>query len=148
MGHKTIVKSVRQSFYDALVTRGQVAQYIPLKQLEQWVESFGDANSITKVLNKEECKGCSHCGDSFVCFKYTADLDGEFPPHFHDRNELFIVSEGRLTMEYIEDGEYKKAELKAGDKLEVKANSLHRGSIHEHLVAYIKFPKESEPNES
>ena len=50
-------------------------------------------------------------------------LDGDYPFHAHDVDEVFVILEGALTMDYDGEGSHP---LKAGDVLRVPAGQRHR----------------------
>lgn len=139
MVHRKVHKGVKENFYDALISRGERAEYIPLKNIIDFVESFGDTAKISKIKVNDTCDRCLLNEGKYICFRFQSFINDDFPLQYHDKDETFKVLQGSIMIEYLEDNKYNRVTLHEGDHLTIKAGAKHRGRVEKDLVAHLSF---------
>ena len=82
-----------------------------------------DLRNIDDILTSAEVAKAMPVSEAGKAGIKVCKLDGEYPFHAHDVDEVFVILEGALTMDYEGKGSHP---LKAGDVLRVPAGQLHR----------------------
>lgn len=131
MGHKTIVKGIREDFHYNLLTRGGDVMSVPVDSLEEWVSDSNNNGLISFIGDWE---------DGSKVFLYTSNTSEEFLAHYHDRDEEIRMISGNMKIEYLNDNKkYESVTMKAGDNITMKSGQIHRATALNNIKVELIF---------